>query len=108
MTWLLARHEANRARSSTTKKGFVGAGKNLFLEVYIASVASFRCYKYIFEGRVTPPAPENSRQKLQARFFLLLRAHCLLRGGAAQSSIEKKKGSEGFKLDFLQVGRSRR
>ena len=27
--------------------------------MYIASVASFRCYKYIFEGRVTPPAPEN-------------------------------------------------
>ena len=60
-------------------------------------------------GKVTrPPLKINGRQKLQTPYFLLLRGHCLLGEGAPQKSKDKNKGWEVFKLDFLQVGGSRR
>jgi len=55
-----------------------------------------------------PPAPKKGSQKLQTPFFLLPRAHFFLRGGATRKSQKRKKGREGFKLNFLLVGGSRR
>jgi hypothetical protein len=47
-------------------------------------------------------------KNLGTPFFLLPTAHFLFGGGAARKCKKRKKGREGFKLDFLRVGGRRK